>query len=262
MDRIKNPVRFTTCFCLAPTALTRLGVLDPTLNADTKLFIDPMLLAKSRHREMKQAAKDFRDYFATLAKLLAVTKKPGDVAWRSAEGRLRFSEVVGTCLGYGAGTIAGSGFGPALRSQLLHTAKEIVDLGIRLLDAAESYHREVLRQGSKMPESVRELLPRLRDPAFTRVLLVTLPEATPVHEAQALQADLARAGIAPFAWVVNQSLTPVQTRDPVLAARRREERPFLEEVQAHSTRVAVLPWMPEPPRGASRLASLLGVSPN
>lgn len=131
MGRIKNPVRFTTCFSLAPTALTRLGVLDPTLNADTKLFIDPMLLAKSRHREMKQAAKDFRDYFATLAKLLAVTKKPGDVAWRSAEGRLRFSEVMGTCLGYGAGTIAGSGFGPALRSQLLHTAKEIVDLGIR-----------------------------------------------------------------------------------------------------------------------------------
>jgi len=129
---------------------------------------------------------------------------------------------------------------------------------ILLLDAAESYHREVLRQGSKMPESVRELLPRLRDPAFTRVLLVTLPEATPVHEAQTLQADLARAGIEPFAWVVNQSLTPVYTRDPVLSARRREERPYIAEVRARSSRVAVLPWMPEPPRGASRLGALLG----
>jgi arsenite-transporting ATPase len=128
---------------------------------------------------------------------------------------------------------------------------------ILLLDAAESYHREVLRQGSKMPESVRQLLPRLRDPAFTRVLLVTLPEATPVHEAQALQADLARAGIEPFAWLVNQSLTPVQTRDPVLAARRREERPYIDEVRAHSPRVAVLPWMPEPPRGTSALGALL-----
>jgi len=132
---------------------------------------------------------------------------------------------------------------------------------ILLLDAAESYHREVLRQGSKMPESVRQLLPRLRDPAFARVLLVTLPEATPVHEARALQADLARAGIEPFAWVVNQSLTPVQTRDPVLAARRREERPYIEEVRAHSSRVAVLPWMPEPPRGTNRLVSLLGGMP-
>ena len=132
---------------------------------------------------------------------------------------------------------------------------------ILLLDAAESYHREVLRQGSKMPDSVRELLPRLRDPAFTRVLLVTLPEATPVHEAQALQADLARAGIEPFAWVVNQSLTPVYTRDPVLSARRREERPYIDEVRAHSSQVAVLPWMSEPPRGTSRLEALLGVLP-
>jgi len=124
---------------------------------------------------------------------------------------------------------------------------------ILLLDAAESYHREVLRQGSRMPDSVRQLLPRLRDPAFTRVLLVTLPEATPVHEAQSLQADLARAGIEPFAWVVNQSLTPVRTRDPVLAARRRAERPYIEEVRSKATRVAVLPWMPEPPRGADLL---------
>ena len=128
---------------------------------------------------------------------------------------------------------------------------------ILLLDAAESYHREVLRQGSRMPESVRELLPRLRDPAFTRVLLVTLPEATPVHEARALQADLARAGIQPFAWVVNQSLAQVGTRDPLLVARRREEAPHVDEVRAHSSRMAVLPWVAEPPRGASSLAALL-----
>ncbi|OFX20170.1 MAG: arsenical pump-driving ATPase [Anaeromyxobacter sp. RBG_16_69_14] len=127
---------------------------------------------------------------------------------------------------------------------------------ILLLDAAESYHREVLRQGSRMPESVRGLLPRLRDPAFTRVLLVTLPEATPVHEAQALQGDLARADIAPFAWVVNQSLAPVATRDPVLAARRRAERPFLDEVRALSRNWAVVPWAAEPPRGEERLALL------
>jgi arsenite-transporting ATPase len=129
---------------------------------------------------------------------------------------------------------------------------------ILLLDAAESYHREVLRQGSRMPESVRELLPRLRDPSFTRVLLVTLPEATPVHEARALQDDLARAGITPFGWVVNQSLTPVVTRDPVLASRRAAERPYLDEVESLSTRRAVVPWVPEAPRGARALAALAG----
>jgi arsenite-transporting ATPase len=128
---------------------------------------------------------------------------------------------------------------------------------ILLLDAAESYHREVLRQGSRMPESVRRLLPRLRDASFTRVLLVTLPEATPVHEARALQEDLARAGISPFAWVVNQSLTPISTRDPVLAARREAERPYLEEVASISPRIAVVAWAPEPPRGAGALAALV-----
>lgn len=129
---------------------------------------------------------------------------------------------------------------------------------ILLLDAAESYHREVLRQGSRMPESVRHLLPRLRDPEFTRILLVTLPEATPVHEAQALQQDLARAEIAPFAWVVNQSLARVATRDPVLAARRATEGPYLDEVRALSRRMAVVDLAPEPPRGAERLLELVG----
>jgi arsenite-transporting ATPase len=128
---------------------------------------------------------------------------------------------------------------------------------ILLLDAAESYHREVLRQGSRMPESVKQLLPRLRDPDFTRVLLVTLPEATPVHEAQALQEDLARADIAPFAWVVNQSLAPVVTSDPVLATRRATEAPYLAEVRTLSRRVAVVGLAPEPPRGAERLLELV-----
>jgi arsenite/tail-anchored protein-transporting ATPase len=132
---------------------------------------------------------------------------------------------------------------------------------ILLLDAADSYHREVLRQGSRMPESVRQLQPRLREASFTRVVLVTLPEATPVHEARALQDDLARAGINPFGWVVNQSLTPISTRDPVLAARREAERPYLEEVASISPRTAVVAWAPEPPRGAEALAALVTGAP-
>ena len=133
---------------------------------------------------------------------------------------------------------------------------------ILLLDAAESYHREVLRQGSRMPEPVRLLLPRLRDPAFTRVLVVTLPEATPVHEAAVLQADLARAGIAPFAWVVNQSLTPLPMWDAVLTARRAAELPWLAEVAALSRRVAVVPWATEAPRGVEGLGALVRQAPN
>ncbi|MBI3180946.1 MAG: arsenical pump-driving ATPase [Myxococcales bacterium] len=130
-----------------------------------------------------------------------------------------------------------------------------------LLDATEAYHREVGRKGSRMPEAVRKLLPRLRDPAFSRLLLVTLPEATPVHEAKALQRDLARAGIEPFAWVVNQALTCVSTRDPILRQRQRAEWPHLEEVRACAPRMAVLPPLPEPPCGARSLGLLVGRPP-
>jgi arsenite-transporting ATPase len=111
-----------------------------------------------------------------------------------------------------------------------------------LLDATEAYHREVERSKGQVPEAVRALLPRLRDPEATRVLLVTLPEATPVHEAAQLQKDLARAGIRPFAWVVNQCLTPLVVTDPVLAARRAREAQYLGEVASLSERMVVIPW--------------------
>jgi len=111
-----------------------------------------------------------------------------------------------------------------------------------LLDATEAYHREVERSKGQVPEAVRALLPRLRDPEATRVLLVTLPEATPVHEAAQLQKDLERAGIRPFAWVVNQCLTPLVVTDPVLAQRRAREAQYLGEVQSLSERMVVIPW--------------------
>jgi len=110
-----------------------------------------------------------------------------------------------------------------------------------LLDAAESYHREVLRKASEAPEAVRQLLPRLRDPAFTHIVLVTLPEATPIHEAIALERDLARAGIQPFAWVVNQSLTPLRVTDPVLRSRQVGEAVHLRELLGRTSRIALEP---------------------
>ena len=112
---------------------------------------------------------------------------------------------------------------------------------ILLLDAAEAYHREVLRTSSDMPEAVRQLLPRLRDQAFTRILLVTLPEATPVHEAMQLERDLARAGIHPFAWLVNQCLTPLMVTDPVLRSRQAGEAKHLSELLNHASRVVLEP---------------------
>jgi len=126
-----------------------------------------------------------------------------------------------------------------------------------LLDAAEAYHRDVTRTMSDVPEAVRQLLPRLRDAEFTRVLLVTLPEATPVHEAARLQDDLRRAGITPYAWVINQSFATTGFSDPVLRGRGAREAPFIEEVETQlASRMAMIPWNPIEPVGPERLLQL------
>ena len=130
-----------------------------------------------------------------------------------------------------------------------------------LLDAAEAYHREVLRTQGDMPKYVVELLPRLRDPNFTRILIVTLPEATPVHEAQRLQQDLARAGISSYAWVINQSLFSSETKDPLLRLRGGFEVPFIRHVISNlSERTALVPWLSVLPVGQTGLTQLVSSS--
>lgn len=128
---------------------------------------------------------------------------------------------------------------------------------ILLLDAAEAYHREVERTHTAVPDAIRKLLPRLRDPKFTRIILVTIPEATPVHEAAQLQDDLQRAGIEPFAWVINQSFAGNAVRDPLLRERGAREHQYLAEVRDRlAARVAWAPWEPLPPIGPDRLRQL------
>jgi len=128
---------------------------------------------------------------------------------------------------------------------------------VLLLDSALAYHREVTRQSSEMPEAVENLLPRLRDPDFARVLIVTLPEATPVHEAAALQRDLRRAEIEPYAWVINQVLSPLPLSDPLMQQRQSHEQKYLREVsEVHASRVAIIPWQIEPPTGLHGLSRL------
>jgi arsenite/tail-anchored protein-transporting ATPase len=127
-----------------------------------------------------------------------------------------------------------------------------------LLDATGSYHRDVMRHAK---DGIRMITPmmRLQDPAQTRILIVTLPETTPVLEAAALQEDLRRAGIEPWAWVVNASLAAAGSKDPLLAARARSELPQIEKVRGEMTRRAALtPWLAQEPVGPAALRRLMG----
>lgn len=127
-----------------------------------------------------------------------------------------------------------------------------------LLDATGAYHRDVMR-GLSEADANRLVTPlmRLRDPSQTKVIIVTLAEPTPVSEAAALQADLRRAGIEPFAWVINSSLAATGTRDPLLRRRIEGEWAQIERVRRdHATRVAIVAWSPEEPIGVDRLRAL------
>lgn len=133
MAKIRNPVRFSEHFKIDAALLTKLGVLNPTLNADTKLFIDPLLLGDSAHPEISgEARQAYIKHFSTAISLLRAVKVEDetDVPWRNVRRLLSFPEIKGTCLGYGAESISGSGSGNTMTDQVLQTAKVIVNLGV------------------------------------------------------------------------------------------------------------------------------------
>ncbi|MBP3039439.1 arsenical pump-driving ATPase [Bacillaceae bacterium Marseille-Q3522] len=127
-----------------------------------------------------------------------------------------------------------------------------------LLDAAQSYHKEIVRSEGEMPQSVIHLLPRLRNQDETSVVIVTLAEATPVYEAGRLLEDLKRAGIYPKWWVINQSFHTIQTKDPVLSVRSHSEKKWIQEVQKKSANhTVIIPWQVNKLRGYRQLQELL-----
>ena len=124
-----------------------------------------------------------------------------------------------------------------------------------LLDATGSYHREVARHMGNSMNFTTPLM-RLQDPAETRVILVTLAETTPVLEAQGLQEDLERAGIHPWAWVINNSISAARPKAPFLRQRAAGEAGLIQQVSAIADRMAVVPLRATEPIGEKNLAAL------
>ena len=132
-----------------------------------------------------------------------------------------------------------------------------------LMDATGAYHRQMVREygdgvGGQHTARVVTPLMRLQDPAHTKIILVTLPEVTSVSQASALQDDLLRAQIEPYAWVINKSIEAAGTTDPLLSARLGGERKQLERIAAGlSQQTFVVPWLATPPIGLKELGKLV-----
>jgi arsenite-transporting ATPase len=125
-----------------------------------------------------------------------------------------------------------------------------------LLDATGSYHRDVVRLLGPEATGYRTPLMMLQDPGLTHVLIVTTPEQTPVSEAAALQDDLQRAGINPWGWVVNNSLSGAHPSSPVLRRLERDQAVQQRRVATLAHRVVVLPLLADEPVGHDRLTAL------
>lgn len=128
-----------------------------------------------------------------------------------------------------------------------------------LMDATGAYHRQMVREfeGKASGRFVTPLM-RLQDADYTKIILVALPEETPVSQAAALQDDLQRAKIKPFAWLINKSLLATGSQDPTLLARRESERKQIERAkQSAGSEVFLVPWTAQPPVGIPALNALL-----
>jgi arsenite/tail-anchored protein-transporting ATPase len=123
-----------------------------------------------------------------------------------------------------------------------------------LLDAAESFSKEIEKSTGDIPSSVKDLLPKLRNQQETAIVIVTLAEATPVMEASRLQEDLKRASIHPEWWVINQNLLQTKTNDPVLKGKALSEKEWILKVQEQfAEKTATIPWMEEEKTGYNKL---------
>ena len=140
-------------------------------------------------------------------------------------------------------------------SQAIHEAKRkfvVIDTAptghtLLLLDTADSYHREVMRNTSLNLDKIKTPYMALQDHGLSKILLITLPETTPMREAAALQEDLKRAGIQPYAWVINQSLSMVSSlSDPLLKSRASAEIEVIKNIEENLAPMSFgIPYLPE-----------------
>jgi arsenite/tail-anchored protein-transporting ATPase len=200
--------------------------IDPKV--ETQRYIDKIMAAKSPHLDAQEQALLLEDLQSPCTEEVAVFHAFSRIV---SEGRSAFV-VLDTA--------------PTGHSMLL-------------MDATGAYHRQMAREfeGHGTGRIVTPLM-RLQDEAYTKIILVTLPEVTPVSQAAALQDDLRRARIEPYAWVLNKSVLAAGTHDPLLQARLAGERKQIERMsEGLAQRLYALPWLAVPPIGLGELSQLV-----
>jgi len=207
----------------------RISRIDPKL--ETQRYVDRIMAARSPHLDAQEQALLLEDLRSPCTEEVAVFHAFSRIV---SEGRSAFVVLDTAPTGH----------------------------SLLLIDATGAYHRQMMREyeGHSTARVVTPLM-RLQDSAYTKIVLVALPEVTPVSQAAALQQDLRRASIEPYAWVLNKSVLASGTRDPLLAARLAGERKQMDRMSAGlAKRMFAVPWLTVPPVGVIELSKLVNES--
>ncbi len=124
----KEPTHFSDYFKIDKSLLKTLGVFDPILNIDTKVFVEPLLLKKSASEIIRNSYQTYKKFFSNLLLLLKKSTQMGDKCWRAAQRMVFFPEYQYTCIGYSSGNTDGRGSGTEFNDKIIQSAKEIVEL--------------------------------------------------------------------------------------------------------------------------------------
>ena len=193
--------------------------------------------------------EEVRQYRARTVEAAKSTKSPEQLALLREELESPCYEEVAVFLAFSRAVMSG-------RKELTVIDTAPTGHTLLLLDTAGAYHRQ-LTQNAQTGVGIRTPLMMLQDGAYTKILIVTLPETTPILEASALQDDLRRAGIEPYAWVINASLAAAQPVDPLLRCRAAAEvEPIVKVKVTLAQRVALVPFQAEEPVGVTCLMAL------
>ncbi len=193
--------------------------------------------------------EEVRRYRARMLEAAKSTKSPEQLALLQEELQSPCYEEVAVFQAFSRAVMSG-------RKELTVIDTAPTGHTLMLLDTAGAYHRQ-LTQNAPAGGRIHTPLMMLQDSAYTRILIVALPETTPILEASALQDDLRRAGIEPYAWVINASLAAAQPVDPLLRCRAAAEVQQIAKVKKSlAQRVALVPFQAEEPVGATRLMAL------
>jgi len=125
-----NPILFSRYFGVDPAEIDQAGLIDPFLNVDLELFIDPVLMEKSTNIEIsKEALRNFKNHFSNIIRLLAISNAEEDAAWKGARKLLNLKEPPENGLGYGGASRSGSSRPEKIQTMILRTTKDIIELG-------------------------------------------------------------------------------------------------------------------------------------